>query len=111
MRAGHAGSIRISTECDTSYHWLPAFLTKVKPQQVTAIPLTEVALEMVKSGMGIITLPKWALKPFIASPELQLVSIGPRGLMRTHYAAIRHKDANKKYITDFIQNLHEELNQ
>lgn len=209
MRGGHAGTIRLSTACYTSYHWLPAFLTKmnflypklevkivieathkplekllqneldigitsdpgsdksikyielfkdeviaivhkesqlaqkkfltaadfatqtliihsypletvtvyqhflkeqrIQPQQIIAIPLTEVALEMVKSGMGIMTLPAWALKPFISSPDLQLVKIGAKGLMRTHFAAIRHEDAAKKYITDFVDNLHEEL--
>ena len=209
MRGGHAGTIRLSTECYTSYHWLPSFLTKmnilypklevkivieathkplekllqneldigitsdpgsdksikyiklfkdeviaivhkksplahkkyliptdfasqtliihsypletvtvyqhflkeqkIQPKQIIAIPLTEVALEMVKSGMGIMTLPTWALKPFISSPDLQLVKIGSKGLMRTHFAAIRHEDASKKYITDFVDNLHEEL--
>ena len=209
MRGGHAGTIRLSTECYTSYHWLPSFMTKMKvlypklevkivieathkplekllqneldvgitsdpggdksikyiklfkdeviaivhkesalaqkkylkaedfatqtliihsypletvtvyqhflkalkiqPQQIIAIPLTEVALEMVKSGMGIMTLPTWALKPFISSPDLRLIRIGSKGLTRTHFAAIRHEDAGKKYITDFVDNLHEEL--
>lgn len=209
MREGHSGTIRISTGCYTSYHWLPSFLTrmsvlypkldvqivveathkplqnlldnvldlgitsdpgdnkslryielfkdevmavvsvnnnlskkkflqagdfltqsliiysypletvsvyqhflkqqKVVPKQIIAVPLTEVALEMVKAGMGIMTMPKWALKPFVSIPELQLVKIGQKGLMRTHYAAIRHEDADKKYIVDFIENLKEEL--
>jgi len=209
MRGGHAGSIRISTACYTSYHWLPSFLSrmnvlypkldvqikieathkplekllaneldigitsdpgddksikyielfkdevmavvqtdhelslkkfltsgdfsdqpliiysypletvtvyqhflkqdKIQPRQIIAIPLTEVALEMVKAGMGIMTMPRWALKPFVSSPELALVKIGAKGLTRTHYAAIRHEDAKKKYITDFIENLKEEL--
>jgi LysR family transcriptional regulator for metE and metH len=74
-----------------------------------AIPLTEVALEMVKAGMGIMTMPKWALKPFTASSELTLLPIGPKGLIRTHYAAIRHEDTVKKHIIEFIDNLKEEL--
>jgi LysR family transcriptional regulator for metE and metH len=209
MREGHAGSIRISTECYTSYHWLPGFLSrmrvlypkldvqivieathkplqkllsneldvgitsdpgedksikyielftdevmavvradnalskkkhlqapdfakqpliihsypletvtvhqhflrqhKVLPQQYIAVALTEAALEMVKAGMGIMTLPTWALKPFVSSPELRLVKIGPKGLIRKHYAAIRHEDAGKKYLLDFIDHLKEEL--
>jgi LysR family transcriptional regulator for metE and metH len=209
MREGHAGTIRISTGCYTSYHWLPAFLMRMKvlypklnvqivveathrplqnlldnvldlgitsdpaddkslkyielfkdevmavisvndeaarkkflsaedftrqsliiysyplesvsvyqhflkeqmimPKEIIAIPLTEVALEMVKAGMGIMTMPKWALKPFVTIPEVQLIKIGQRGLMRTHYAAIRHEDSDKKYILDFIENLKEEL--
>ena len=209
MREGHSGTIRISTGCYTTYHWLPGFLTRMKvlypkldvqivveathrplqnlldnaldlgitsdpaddkslkyielfkdevmavmsvndeiarkkylsaedfkkqtliiysypletvsvyqhflkplkimPREIVTIPLTEVALEMVKAGMGIMTMPKWAMKPFVSIPEIQLVKIGQKGLMRTHYAAIRHEDSDKKYIADFIENLKEEL--
>lgn len=209
IREGHAGTIRISTGCYTTYHWLPGFLTRMKvlypkldvqivveathrplqnlldnaldlgitsdpaddkslkyielfkdevmalmsvndeiarkkylsaedfktqtliiysyplesvtvyqhflkplkimPKEIITIPLTEVALEMVKAGMGIMTMPKWAMKPFVSIPEIQLVKIGQKGLMRTHYAAIRHEDSDKKYIADFIENLKEEL--
>ena len=209
MREGHSGTIRISTGCYTTYHWLPGFLTRMKvlypkldvqivveathrplqnlldnsldlgitsdpaddkslkyielfkdevmavmsvndeiarkkylsaedfktqtliiysypletvsvyqhflkplkimPKEIITIPLTEVALEMVKAGMGIMTMPKWAMKPFVSIPEIQLVKIGQKGLMRTHYAAIRHEDSDKKYIADFIENLKEEL--
>jgi LysR family transcriptional regulator, regulator for metE and metH len=80
-----------------------------EPGQIIAVPLTEVALEMVKAGMGIMAMPLWALKPFTATSELNLVRIGPKGLIRTHYAAIRHEDAGKKHIMDFIDNLKEEL--
>lgn len=209
MREGHAGVIRLSTECLTTYHWLPAFmvrmkilypklevkiimeathkplqklldneldlgittdpwdnksikyvnmfkdevmavlpvghplagkkyltendfenltliihsypletvtvhqhflrLKKIQPREIIAMPLTEGALEMVKAGMGIMTLPKWALKAFASSPDLKMVRIGQKGLVRTNYVAIRHEDAGKKYLQDFIQNLKEEL--
>lgn len=209
LRGGHSGTIRISTECYTSYHWLPAFMVKmrllypkleikivmeathkplqkllsneldfgitsdplndksiryielfkdevmavmpsdhslaarkyltaddfadqeliihsypletvtvyqhflkekkVQPKHITAIPLTEVALEMVKAGMGIMTMPQWALRPFADPSSVKLVPIGPKGLIRTHYAAIRHEDADKKHLKDFIENLREDL--
>ena len=209
LRVGHAGTIRISTECYTNYHWLPSFMVKMKmlypkivvkivmeathkpiqkltdneldigitsdpldnkniqyielfkdevmavvpaghplaakkyltaadfseqvliihsypletvtvyehflkkhnqqPKEVLAIPLTEVALEMVNAGMGIMTMPQWALKPFNTSTALKLVPIGPKGLVRTHYVAIRKEDAGKKHLSDFIENLKEEL--
>jgi len=209
LRGGHAGTVRVSTECYTNYHWLPSFMVKMKllypnldvkiimeathkplqklldneldvgitsdpwddktiryielfrdevmaivpsghpftrkkyltatdfknetliihsypldtvtvyqhflkdhkvqPREILAVPLTEVSLEMVKAGMGIMTMPQWTLKPFADSKELTLVKIGAKGLVRTHYAAIRHEDSNKKHITDFIANLKEEL--
>jgi len=83
---------------------------KVHPKNIIAIPLTEVALEMVKSDRGIMTLPGWALRPFVSSPDLQQIKIGQKGLIRIHYAAIRHEDAKKKHILDFIENFKELTN-
>jgi LysR family transcriptional regulator for metE and metH len=80
-----------------------------KPQQVTAIPLTEATLELVKAKMGVTCMPMWALKPFVSSSELKLVRIGKKGLVRTHFAAIRSADTSKKYLLDFIENLKEEF--
>ncbi len=209
MREGNAGIIRLSTECFTSYHWIPAFMVKMKarfpnievninmqashdtlerllnndidlgitsepmndksikyielfldeivavlpkdhplaekkyleaedfanqtliihtppvetvavykyflkenkiePKQVTAMPLTQVALEMVKNGTGILTMPKWELDAFAILADLTLASIGSEGLWRMHYAAIRHEDARKKHLKVFIDGLQEEL--
>lgn len=89
------------------------FLKKagVMPVQITAIPLTEVALEMVKAGMGITCMPLWALKSFTVSPDIRFIRIGKKGLFRTHLAAIKQTDSHKKHITDFIQLLKEEISE
>ncbi|WP_108869711.1 LysR family transcriptional regulator [Aquimarina aquimarini] len=77
------------------------------PKKISAIPLTEVALEMVCANMGIMTMPKWALKSFKLSEEITLKKIGNQGLKRTHYLVIRKTDESKKYINDFISNFKE----
>ncbi len=89
------------------------FLKKagVTPQQITAIPLTEVSLEMVKAGMGVTCMALWALKSFAVSPDIAFVRIGKKGLFRTHLAAIKQTDSHKKHITDFIQLLKEEISE
>lgn len=79
------------------------------PREITAVPLTEATLELVKAQMGVTCMPMWALKPFVASDELKLIKIGKKGLIRTHYAAIRYADKSKKYLLDFIENLKEEF--
>lgn len=81
------------------------------PESITAIPLTEATLEVVKAGMGVTCMPHWALKSFVVSNDLKLVKIGKKGLFRTHYAAIRESDRSKKYLLDFIENLREEFTQ
>ena len=80
---------------------------QVVPIKITAIPLTEVALEMVNSNMGIICMPKWALRSFRLGEDICLKRIGINGLKRTHRLTIRKADQHKKYIQDFIINFQE----
>ena len=77
---------------------------QINPLKISAIPLTEVALEMVNANMGIICMPKWALKSFRLSEDLVFKKIGKNGLKRKHHLVFRKSDTTKKYINDFISN-------
>lgn len=81
----------------------------ITPFKISAIPLTEVALEMVDANMGIICMPKWALQSFKLSEGLVFKRISPNGLKRTHYLVFRRQDKDKKYIHDFISNFEEDF--
>lgn len=76
----------------------------VIPKKISAIPLTEVALEMVDANMGIMCMPKWALKSFKLSNDLIFKRISNNGLKRIHHLVFRKSDKSKKYINDFIAN-------
>lgn len=79
------------------------------PQKISAIPLTEVALEMVNANMGVMCLPKWALQAFKNQNDLQLKPIGINGLPRSLYLVIRSADKTKKHIKDFIATFEENI--
>ncbi len=81
----------------------------ITPIKIVAIPLTEVALEMVVANMGIICMPKWTLKSFKLTESLKFKQIGANGLKRTHYLVFRTSDRNKKYINDFILNFEDDF--
>lgn len=81
----------------------------VEPGKVTAIPLTEVALEMITANMGVMCIPQWALTSFKLPDTLVFKKLSREGLKRKHYAVIRKEDQQKKYFRDFIQNLKEEF--
>lgn len=81
----------------------------ITPIKISAIPLTEVALEMVSANMGITCMPKWALKSFQLSEDLIFKNIGINGLKRTHYLTSRTTDHSKKYISDFISSFEEDF--
>ena len=81
----------------------------ITPLKISAVPLTEVALEMVNANMGIMCMPKWALKSFKLSDQLNFKKIGINGFKRTHYLVIRKSDESKKYINDFLLNFEEQF--
>lgn len=81
----------------------------ITPLKISAIPLTEVALEMVDANMGVICLPKWALKSFKLSDDFEFKRIGKNGLKRRHYLVFRKSDQDKKYIDDFISSFEEDF--
>ena len=83
---------------------------KITPLKISAVPLTEVALEMVSANMGILCLPKWALKSFKLSKDLVFKPISPHGIKRTHYLVFRTSDKSKKYMHDFIANYRDSFN-
>ncbi|GAA0894370.1 LysR substrate-binding domain-containing protein [Fulvivirga kasyanovii] len=79
------------------------------PVRISAIPLTEVALEMVSANMGITCMPQWALTMFRIPEELVFKRIGKNGLKRTHYLISRVEDQSKKYISEFISSFEEDF--
>ncbi|HAA13898.1 MAG TPA: LysR family transcriptional regulator [Cytophagales bacterium] len=80
----------------------------VDPKRITAVPMTEVALELIDSNMGIACYSKWALKLFKLPETLKFVRLGKQGLRRKHFLAIRAEDQDKQYIRDFIDNIKED---
>lgn len=82
---------------------------KAAPFKISAVPLTEVALEMVEANFGILCMPKWTLKSFKLSKDVVFKKLGKQGLKRQHYLVIRKEDESKKYINDFITNFIDEV--
>ncbi len=82
----------------------------VKPQKISAIPLTEVALEMIESNIGITCFPKWALSKLKLPENIVFKPLGKSGLRRTHYIVTRKEDTNKKYINDFLNQFINKIN-
>lgn len=79
------------------------------PLKISAVPLTQVALEMIDANIGITCMPLWALKLFKIPEDIVFKKIGKKGLKRIHYLVVRKEDKNKKYINDFILNFKEQF--
>ena len=75
---------------------------KISPKKITALPLTEASIEMVKANMGVMSMAKWALQPYLKNSSLKAVKIGKNGLKRKHFIAIRNEKEYPDYFNHFI---------
>ncbi|HEX8378816.1 MAG TPA: LysR substrate-binding domain-containing protein, partial [Pedobacter sp.] len=82
----------------------------VTPRKITPLPLTEASIEMVRANMGVMSMAKWALQPYLASNELKAIKIGRSGLKRKHYIATIEAKNHPAYFNQFIEFLKTEIN-
>lgn len=78
---------------------LPAGLA-TRLQQVQ---LTEAIVELVKAGLGISILARWAVQPYVAAGSLVVLPLKTRGLARRWQAVVLKQHVNATHIRDFIE--------
>jgi LysR family transcriptional regulator, regulator for metE and metH len=82
----------------------------VSPGKITPLPLTEASIEMVKADMGVMSMAKWAVQPYLKNNPLRAVKIGKNGLKRKHLIAIMNGRKYPAYFDHFIEFLQTEIN-
>src|SRR6266571_3327369 len=85
LRPGHPlGAKPFLTAADFADQHLFVYLLPpgVMPRRVSAVPLTEAILELVKGGAGIAVLARWAVGPHLKTGELNAVRLTRHGLER-----------------------------
>jgi LysR family transcriptional regulator for metE and metH len=83
---------------------------KITPKKITPLPLTEASIEMVKADMGVMSMAKWALQPYLKNSSIKAIKIGKNGLKRKHFIAIRTEKEYPDYFNHFIGFLQTEIN-
>jgi LysR family transcriptional regulator for metE and metH len=80
----------------------------VIPARVSEVQLTEAIIEMVKAGLGLSVLARWALNDALTSGKLVARPLTKRGIHRQWSAALLKRDLNPSYLLEFISLLAEE---
>jgi LysR family transcriptional regulator for metE and metH len=75
----------------------------VTPHRVTHVQLTEATVELVKAGLGVATLPRWAVAPQIERGELVARPLTSGGRFRHWSAAYRRRPAPPEYLLRFVE--------
>lgn len=74
----------------------------VPPAQISRIALTEATVELVKAGLGIAFLARWAVEPHIRARTIRAIRYGPGGLHRTWSAVTRAEDSTPPHVREFV---------
>ncbi|MDH0092562.1 LysR substrate-binding domain-containing protein [Achromobacter mucicolens] len=73
-----------------------------EPAAVRKAELTPIIAQLVASNRGVAALPNWALTEYMNQGWLRLCRLGPQGVWRTLYAAVRSEDTDASYIDEFL---------
>lgn len=87
-------------------HLVPA---GVRPQRFTGIMLTEAIIEMVKAGLGVTVLPRWAAANYVAEKKLIAQRITKTGIFRNWYAVTRKRPDSPQVVADLIAQVAREM--
>src|SRR5262249_3117102 len=75
----------------------------VFPRELSEVQLTEAVVEIVKAGLGVGVLARWAVSPHLKSGAVRAVSITERGVHRTWSAAVRRYKQMPRYLEPFVE--------
>lgn len=74
----------------------------VEPATIRKAELTPIIAQLVASNRGVAALPNWALTEYLNQGWLRVCHLGPQGVWRTLYAAVRSEDTDATYIEAFL---------
>ena len=75
----------------------------VTPKAVQHVQLTEAIIELVKAGLGVAVLARWAVEPYVRSGAIRAIRLTRKGYRRRWTAAVLRDMAAVPYVKDFIE--------
>jgi LysR family transcriptional regulator, regulator for metE and metH len=82
---------------------------KLVPKNVWRVPLTEAIIDMVKAGLGVSVLARWAVAPHLLTRSVCSRPITSAGLHREWHVAMRRTGSKRAHQVQFIEMLREQL--
>ena len=67
------------------------------------VQLTEAAIEMVRAGLGVSVLARWAVEPFVRRGSIRAIRITSRGYFKEWRAVMLRRLADQDYAKEFIK--------
>jgi len=74
----------------------------VSPAGFQQVQLTEAIIELVKAGLGVAVLARWAVEPYIRNGSVRALSLTRRGYHRVWSAAMLKDMSRVPYVREFV---------
>lgn len=75
----------------------------ISPRKVSKVQLTEALLEMIRAGVGIGVMARWAVAPQIEAGRVRAVPLTKKGLRRRWVSAMLKNKAAPAYLLEFVR--------
>lgn len=75
----------------------------ISPKHLSRVELTEAIIEMVKAGLGVGVMARWAVTPHIDAGSLRALPLTPKGFHRQWSAAMLRHRATPPYLIRFVE--------
>lgn len=76
--------------------------SRIEPERVQAIPLTESIVDMASAGLGVALLARWAITTYLQSGRVVARPLRKSGFRRQWYAATLRNRPVTPYLTEFV---------
>ena len=77
----------------------------VRPAGLARVELTEAIIELVKAGLGISTMARWAVQPHVKNGTLRAIPLTAEGIHRRWTAVYRAETSSSAYLADFAHRI------
>jgi LysR family transcriptional regulator for metE and metH len=74
----------------------------VTPKSIQQVQLTEAIIELVKAGLGVAVLARWAVEPYVKAGALHSARLGRKGHRRQWGAVVLRDMADVRFVKDFV---------
>ena len=74
----------------------------VAPKALQQVQLSEAIIELVKAGLGISTMARWAIEPYVRAGAIRTAKLTRKGFKRRWGAVMLRDMASTPYAKDFI---------
>ena len=78
----------------------------VSPRSHKPIETTDIMLQMVAAGRGVVALPRWLAEEYVQQLDIIPVRLGEHGIAKQIFLGIRDSDADIDYLQAFIKLAH-----